>query len=358
MKIPFPFVKIIIFVILLSSAFYLPNKVFAAALTDVSVDLSDNHPAVNSNFSLTFKLSTDSLLKQVKLNFDKSISSSDKPPTMDLSSTTLAGLTGLTNGWTLNSSSASSGILDLVSDTGDTKSIGDTIVVNLNTIKNAEINECTNTTNGLYDDCYISIGTYSDSGETLVDEGGVSYHLEDIPFLSFTIEGVDSGTLTNGMITSKSTTTTIINFGSVEIHEPVSAAQKLTSSTSSPGGYNVTMKLDGYLQGLSPNNKIDPFAALNAAWTSPQEWESPDGTVPNTDTGWIGANTSDIRVPDWDDAASKFGPVSSTAHSVMHSDSRDRSGTQAYVTYALEINESQPPDSYVGTIIYNIVNTY
>jgi hypothetical protein len=33
-------------------------------------------------------------------------------------------------------------------------------------------------------------------------------------------------------------------------------------------------------------------------------------------------------------------------------------GTDAYVTYAMEINDRQPTDTYIGTLVYNVTATY
>ena len=143
-------------------------------------------------------------------------------------------------------------------------------------------------------------------------------------------------------------------------------AQKLHVKTTAPHGYLVTMKLDGYIQGLDPNNQITPFLPVNGAWNSPQEWVSPEGDT-NSGSGWVGANTSDRRIDQYlsltniwsaGNGAGKFGPVSSTAHPVMYSNTRDRSGTDVYVTYGIEANENQLPDAYAGIVQYNLLATY
>jgi len=109
-----------------------------------------------------------------------------------------------------------------------------------------------------------------------------------------------------------------------------------------------------FLQGLYPANNIDPFTA---SWDTPQTWSHPDGDSPNTNTGWIGANTTDTRVSGWSDAAGKFGALSSSDNLVMYSTGVD-SGTDTYVTYALEVNIFQPADEYQGTLTYQFLPRY
>lgn len=175
--------------------------------------------------------------------------------------------------------------------------------------------------------------------------------------IEFTIEGVSSGATNNGVTTTSETTYNRVDFGKLDFGEPEYAAQKLTIKCNAVHGYTVKVKLDGYIQGLYPANKIDPFGATNVSWETPQSWVGPDGDTPNSDTGWIGANTSDMRVSGWSSTSGKFGPISSTAHTVMYHNDQD-SGTSAYVSYAMEVNQLQPPDSYAGELIYSVVPTY
>ena len=177
------------------------------------------------------------------------------------------------------------------------------------------------------------------------------------PTLVFTVEGVASSETHNGVTTNISTTYDNIAFGKLEMNTPKYGAHKLTVSMNALSGYTVSVKMDGYIQGFYPANKLDPFGATNVSWTTPQYWSSPNGTQSNTDTGWVGANTSDTRVTGWSDASGKFGPISSTAHTVM-AGADENSSTTIYVSYAIETNPYQPIDSYAGSIFYNIIPTY
>lgn len=328
----------------------------AGDLSSVTASLSVISSLTASNHTITFKITTAGSLKQINLIWGKSPSDSNKPSGLSLVAATLSGSSGLDGNWSMDDSQESNGILKLANGSGQAFNTDDQISVTFSTITNAGLGQCT-TEAKMYDNCNIDIVTYSDAGSSAVDNGSITYMIQDDPTLEFTISGVNSGTATNGMTTNISTQYNKIDFGHIVIDDVLYGAQKLKVTTNAANGYSVRAKIDGYLQGLYPANKIDPFAAYNASWSNPVAWESPFGTDANTDTGWIGANTSDTRVPDWNSASAKFGPMSSTKHAVMTSDSPD-SGTEAYLTYALEVSVLQPADTYSGIIIYDIVPTY
>lgn len=176
----------------------------------------------------------------------------------------------------------------------------------------------------------------------------------DPPAIAFAIQAVEASILTNGITTSVASTPTTLPFGNLTTGIPKYAAHKLTASTNASHGYTVSVKMVHYLQGDYPGNNIDPFIAN---WNQPTTWSQPTGTTPNVNTGWIGANTSDTRVANWDDAQALFGGITSSAQPVMHSPGID-AGSDVYVTYALEVNNKQPADLYSGTITYTIIPTY
>lgn len=364
MKVSVKFFEKFFTILLVAGWTFLSFQARAATLTDVSIILSDDTPMVSSNHTVSFKVATDSALKQIDFRWRKSVSDSTKPGNMDLTSASGAIVSGLNSElWSFNNSSSSSGILRMTSVDGEELTAGDQINFIFSDITNPEIGDCT-TTGAIFDECYVDFTTYSDAGITIVDSGGISYTIRDIPEVTFSISGVAENTVTNGITTSIATSFNQINYGNLKMREARYAAQELYVKTTAPNGYVVKMKLDGYMQGLMPNNKIDPFAATNASWTTPQLWSHPYGTEANTDSGWIGANSSDHRIDDilgsgtnWTSGAGKFGPVSSTSHIVMASPGKDY-GTSAYVTYAIEVNQYQPVDSYAGIIVYNVMPTY
>jgi len=174
------------------------------------------------------------------------------------------------------------------------------------------------------------------------------------PELTFTINGVAASTSTNGVTTSVTSQPTELDFGSLTTNEPQYIAHQLTVSTTAGLGYTVSTKLNSTLQGNYPANIIESFPAT---WESPQAWTQPTGTTANVNTGWIGANTSDTRVEGWESASALFGPLGTTNQTVMTSADAD-AGTSIYVTYVIEVNQYQPTDTYLSTLVYNVLPTY
>lgn len=175
------------------------------------------------------------------------------------------------------------------------------------------------------------------------------------PASSFSVAAVNSGETHNGITTSAASQVTSLPFNTLIPGTPKFLAHLLTASTNSNSGYTVTTKLVNYLQGNDSANNIDAFPG---GWGSPISWSSPNSTTPNNNTGWLGANTTDTRVPGWNGASGKFGGLAHNNDYVVMFSSGTDSGTTAYVTYALEVNIFQPADGYSGTIRYNFLPTY
>jgi hypothetical protein len=196
----------------------------------------------------------------------------------------------------------------------------------------------------------------SHSNTTSISHSWLIIELSTTPLasLSFTLEGVPAGSVNNGITTSIASEFNLLPFGHLIVTVPKYAAHQLTVSTNATSGYQVTVKMLSYLQGNYPANNIDPFIA---SWSAPTTWTHPNGSLPNDNTGWIGANTTDTRVSGWDDAVAKFGPVNSSENVVMYSNSAD-DGTTVVVTYAIEANIWQPSDLYSGQIVYNLYPLY
>lgn len=191
--------------------------------------------------------------------------------------------------------------------------------------------------------------TFSTSSQLIIQ----LFRITD-PSLTFTISGVDANTVNNGITTSVGSDYHTLNFGNLSVLTPKYVAHSVYAATNADSGYIVTMKLYSYLQGLYPANNIDPFTS---PWNNPTTWTEPTGTSPNDNTGWFGANTSDIRVDGWSSGTAKFGAVTNSNQIVMQSTGSD-SGTTAFITYAIEINLLQPADQYTGSLVYNIIPIY
>ncbi len=194
------------------------------------------------------------------------------------------------------------------------------------------------------------------SAGNLIDTYTIIPEVQVDPQLTFTISSVGANTVNNGVTTSVASTFSTLPFDNISINSPKYVAHQLDISTNTEYGYTVKAKLLSLLQGIYPANDIDPFAATGATWNTPIAWTSPTGTVPNVNTGWLGANTTDTDVSGWSSGVEKFGPISTVSHEVMQASGRDSS--TVYVTYALEVNAYQPADLYSGVLVYNVLPTY
>ena len=177
------------------------------------------------------------------------------------------------------------------------------------------------------------------------------------PSFTLSIASVAADETHNAITTTVATTTTGIDFGDITPGTPEYAAHEITTTTNNAStSYVVLVKLTGLMQGLYPGNNIDPFIGNSATWTSPQNWLEPTGTVKNSNTGWLGANTTDTDVSGWSSGENKFGPISTSDVVIITSSSAENK--TEYVTYAIEANSSQPADQYSATLIYSAVPVY
>lgn len=331
--------------------------------SDLSVQIAlvdSNKPATSTLLALILNNGTSGIYQQINISFTKSSTDTQKPASLNLANTDIADFEGVENNFVLDNSEIDNGIFKLVSYEGVMLDYSNTLVVDLTHFTTPELGECT-VSGENYDECYIKIDFFSDEGTTLVESTGAAYRIEDdTPSLSFSISGVGSGVANNGITTNFATDFNRVDFGSLAIATPKFGAQKLTVKSNSPDGYQVKMHLDGYIEGMYPAYKIDPFSPTDVSWEEPGPWKVPYGGKCNpqcTDTGWVGANTTDTRNGGKPSGAGEFGPVSSARHVVMESSGRD-TGTDVYVTYGIEVNQNQPPDNYAGTLIYEIIPTY
>jgi hypothetical protein len=333
------------------------GPVYSAGFNDIELELTSNRPLVSGSQTLSFKAGSSGLVKQINLQYAKTYTNWTKPSSLNLYSTNLSILFGLDdNKWSIDKTSYETGLIKLVSSEGQEIEEDTFISFTLTSVGNPEIGDCSGEKK-MFDTCYLFFRSFSDEGETSIDNGSVAFNIEDEPYLYFSVEGVGEDFLTNGFSTTVSSSYDSIGFGKLEIRKPERAAHRLRVETTAANGYAVYVKLNGYLQGLKPDNKIDPFAGGGATWDNPKNWVSPTSTTKNSDTGWIGANTNDLRVPGWIDGEGKFAPLSSISRPVMSSLSKDY-GSDVFVTYCIEVNEYQPYDSYAGSLTYEVLPLY
>jgi hypothetical protein len=334
--------------------------VLAATLSNLTDTLSNSYTnQTGVTHVIDFTTGSTANLKRIGLQFTTTSGSASKPANLDLNSVTLNTITGAGTGWALNTSGYASGYIYLY-NTGQTVNSSTDVTITLDNITNSAIDDCQPVANPtLTDVCSIDIITYDDAGTNVIDTGTATYLVKEDPTLTFKVEAVASGTTHNSITTTQASTTTSLPFGTLKAgNSPVYIAHKLTVTTNAPRGYTVDAYLADGFKGTYTGGHLSPFGAINATWITPQTWTTPTGTSANTDTGWIGANTTDTRVNGWVSATQKFGPISTTPHPIATSTGPDRAGTVIYVTYGVEINGLQPADVYSGNIIYDIQTGY
>ena len=341
---------------MLCVSFSVPKYVYAAALTDVGVSLSPTTTNTSSTHTVTATTTTSTNLQEVDIKYSTTSGGSTKPAHIDLSGASLDSITGAGSGWSLSKSSAAYGILKVTNTAPYMTSPSTILTITLSGIINSAINDCGSGT-GLTDTCYLTVITFDDTINP-VDTGTTTYTVHEDAALSFEVDGVTAGETHNGVTSTVTTTSSSVPFGVIEPNGVSYATHKLVISTNAQNGYSVTAVLPDKIHGEYTNSQIDIFGALDATWTTPQLWSNPDGTTPNNNTGWFGANTSDTRVTGWSSGTSnKFAPLGTSIRQIAYSSGPD-TGSTVYVSYALGINGMQPSDYYTGTILYSIQTNY
>jgi len=353
-------------------ALVLVRPATASILKSAQLDMSDSRPALSSNYTFNFTHDTAATIQTVSIYFCKEPSwgvACTYPTGMGLTGIDTGDITfsvGLDTNWTL--ANALGNLLTINRPESGQPLLDDTIVsFTVAGITNPAVAGCNaNGTNVSTGTCYAHIGTYTgtSSQTTLVDSAVVSLTVVEAvtvtarvdPTFTFVVEGVNTSTTNNGVTTSVSSTFSTLPFGNLTSGVAKYAAHKLTVTTNTQAGYTVSVQMVSQMTGVYSANNIDPFvpAAPHAAWSAP------NGTTPSDNTGWIGFNTDDNDVTDWDGAGdvNQFAGVSNTEAVVMKKTTSDSGAVSNYVSYALQVNVYQPADTYTGTMIYNALPTY
>jgi hypothetical protein len=336
------------------------DRAWAASLTAMSDTLSSTTISdTGVTHTIAFTTATTDNLQQVTVQFATTSVSNTRPAGLDLSSATLGTVTGLGAGWSIDTSLASSGFLSITRASAGSVSSSTAATIPFQNITNSALGDCEGSNGTLHDTCSVQITTYSDTGSTVVDSGNTTYTVFEDPAMSFEVEDIASGQTHNGVTSNVASTNTTVAFGHFGQGNVRYATQKITITTNAPHGYTVTATIYSSWQGdRYVNNDIDPFGATNATWTTPQNWDSPDGSSPNINSGWFGANTSDTGVTGWSSGSGKFGPLNQNPHTIAISTGPARSGDVIYVSYAIEVNGLQAADSYTAGVVYDVVPTF
>lgn len=172
--------------------------------------------------------------------------------------------------------------------------------------------------------------------------------------LTFTIDGVGSGTATEGVTTDIATTATTIPFGTLTVNAEIEAAQRLTVTTNAPNGYQIFLKETQQFQhtGYGAATVITPVSATNAA---PAAWALASGAF-----GAYGYHAGDDTLSS---GSTRFA-VNNT-YAKLESVAKEIAFASAPVTaeivdtvYKVQITGQQEAGNYSTTIQYIIVPTF
>lgn len=345
----------------------------AAQVTNLRITLSDPRPnPTTTTHTFAFTHTSGATLKMINFEYCTTASGAcTAPANINTSSATKGTLTGVTTGdWTINTAVAANPKL-LHTSAGEAIGAGAVMSLGLGAITNHAIDDCQAGGDASSDTCYVRLTTCTETtncsssvATNKADEGIASYTVVAAvtvtarvdPTFTFVVNSVAASVANNAITTSVASTFNTLPFGNLTAGTPKYAAHRLNVTTNTQAGYTVSNRMITPLTGVYPANNIDPFPH---SWSSPAAWTEPTGTAVSVNTGWIGANTTDADVANWNgDTTQKFGGVTSSAQTVMQSATSDNGVTGVYVTYAIEANVFQPADTYTGVLVYNALPTY
>ncbi len=171
--------------------------------------------------------------------------------------------------------------------------------------------------------------------------------------LTFTINGLESGTTTEGVTTDVETTPTSVPFGTLAMSTPVEAAQRLTVSTSASSGYKI---FAFERQALMSNQAatIDPVTGTNPV---PASWNS---GCPGSSAGCYGYHSGEDVM---DGGSTRFSPndsfaqFSQTPYEVAFS-ATPTTDKETDIVYKVEARNLQEAGSYESSLVYIVVPVF
>jgi hypothetical protein len=182
--------------------------------------------------------------------------------------------------------------------------------------------------------------------------------------LLFSITGLATSTVVNGVTLSASSTFNTLSYGVLEPGVRKNLGQKLKVSTNATHGFSVTVAQDHNLVS-SGGADIDSFKDGTAASTTALTWASPAGTLGNENTyGHFGLTSSDTSLTGGNVySASKYkGFYGSNPIEVMYNngpaDGLTADVGTTTVAYSVEINALQESGDYSNTLTYVCTPTY
>lgn len=214
----------------------------------------------------------------------------------------------------------------------------------------------------------LALATYLNGA--IADEGTLSVAINNTvtvtatvqSSLTFTINGVTSGTScpNTGNAASVTTTSTAIPFGTLAVNTPKTACQQLVVSTNATNGFVTTVQQNQNLTSAAGDqiNKFSGSSGSADAWTTPETWASPAGS----NHGYFGFTTDDIAAaPDGYDkfATNKLaGYQANTTPYEVQTATGPVSNETNYASYEIEVNNLQEAGVYTNTLMYICTATF
>lgn len=165
------------------------------------------------------------------------------------------------------------------------------------------------------------------------------------PSVSFSINGVSSGTTLEGVTTNITTTSTQASFGSLAFNQFVVGASSLIVSTNAVAGYRIT----AYELGVLKTEDDVTFPYVSGTNPSPSAWPASVSTGSygyHTSAESLSDGTSDRFLPD--DTWARF---ESNPYEVAYN-SGPATSEETSVVYAVEVGGAQQAGSYSHSVVF------
>lgn len=189
--------------------------------------------------------------------------------------------------------------------------------------------------------------------------------------LTFTVTGLNNGTLVNGTTTTITSTATTLPFGTLTPGVPVVLGQQLNVTTNATNGFSVTVQEN---QPPTSGNGANIYLFKDGATTTtPIEWTAPRGILDRFDTyGHLGVTSDDSdEAGTFGVAASgEFAPTSTTPFvgNIINprvifthngpSDGTTQNAGLAKVAYAIQTTTLLPAGDYTNILTYVATPTF
>ncbi len=171
--------------------------------------------------------------------------------------------------------------------------------------------------------------------------------------LSFSINGLEIATSTEGVITDVETTANTIPFGLLTLGSITQAAQRLMVSTNAGSGYKIfAYQRQDFLNGLG-----DPISPVNTTNSAPAGWSS---ACPGGPTSCYGYHTGKDVL---DGGSARFAPNDSYASfsgspEEISYNSGPATNDVTDMVYQVEVRPGQDTGEYTTTLVYIVVPVF